>query len=69
MRVITPHLPLRVCIICKQTNLSYNIIHYIHNTQVPNKQIQTREGFFKKKHSCGFILSTLCYTPISYIFH
>ena len=22
----------------------------------------TRKGFFKKKHSCGFIFSKLCYT-------
>ena len=28
------------------------------------ENIITRESVFEKKHSCGFIFSKLCYTPI-----
>ena len=37
---------------------NFNLLKFVVETKL------TREGFFKKKHSCGFIFSKLCYTPI-----
>ena len=41
------------------------IVWYSCASQYDKNHLErTREGFFKKKHSCGFIFSKLCYTPI-----